>query len=130
MKDSEKNEIAVEKIVVIVLNIINPFFLIIVMILIKDRIHSLVGEDVTLGIGYIFSGFSLLLPFFLRKIYIGMKNKKQAEMVIYILYNIPMIFGFIYFLLGGTLRYSIGFGVVTVGYFLFAGKFIFGEENE
>lgn len=127
MNNAEKNKFKIEKIVGFLLNIVNPIFIILVMLLIKDKIHSLVEQQVIEGVGYIFSGFTLLLPFFAKRIFEKISNKKQGEMVVYVLYNIPLIFGFIYFLLGGALRYSIGFAIVTAGYFLFAGKFVFGD---
>ncbi len=127
MNNTEKNKFKIEKIVGFLLNIVNPIFIILVMLLIKDKIHSLVEQQVIEGVGYIFSGFTLLLPFFAKRIFEKISNKKQGEMVVYVLYNIPLIFGFIYFLLGGLLRYSIGFAIVTAGYFLFAGKFVFGD---
>ncbi len=130
MNEAEKNSVSVEKVVGVILDIINPVFLVIVMVTIKDKIRSLVDDGIIEGVGYIFSGFTMLLPFFAKKIYRKIPNKKQAEMVVYVLYNIPLIFGFIYFLLGGYLRYSIGFAVVTVGYFLFAGSFVFGEDAD
>ncbi|BBB32257.1 hypothetical protein TTHT_0685 [Thermotomaculum hydrothermale] len=130
MNEAEKRNIPVEKVVGVVLNLINPVFIIIVMIVIKDKIHSLVGSDVIQGVGYIFSGFTILVPFFARRIYRKILNKKQAEMVVYVLFNMPLIFGFIYFLLGGYLRYSIGFAFVTAGYFLFAGNFVLDEGKD
>ena len=128
MNKAEKNNLPIEKLVGFILNIVNPVFFILVMLLIRERIHSLVEQEVIEGVGYIFSGFTLLLPFFAKKIFEKIANKKQGEMVVYVLYNIPLIFGFIYFLLGGLLRYSIGFAMVTAGYFLFAGKFVFGDK--
>ncbi len=128
MNKAEDNKLPIEKLVGFILDIVNPIFLVIVMVLIKDKIHSLVNKDIIEGVGYIFSGFTLLLPFFARKIFEKVSNKRQGKMVVYVLYNIPLIFGFIYFLLGGLLRYSIGFALVTAGYFLFAGKFVFGDE--
>ncbi len=131
MDKMENNIVSVEKVVGFILNILNPLFMIVVMILINDKIHSLVEKGIVEGVGYIFSGFTMLLPFFAKKIYKSISNKKQAEMVVYVLYNIPLIFGFIYFLLGGYLRYAVGFAIVTMGYYLFAGNFVFGErEND
>ncbi|GEM_PF-1966971 len=130
MKQSSQKDIPVEKMVGFILDILNPIFLIIVMIVIKDKIHSLVDNMVIEGIGYIFSGFTILIPFFSKRIFQKIPNKTQGEMVVYVLYNIPLIFGFIYFLLGGSLRYSLGFAIVTMGYFLLAGRFVFGESDE
>ncbi len=128
MEVKEKN-INIEVVVGFILNVLNSVFLIIVMLLIHKKIHSIVDKRIVEGLGYIFSGFSIILPVFARKIYLKIKNKHQAKMVVYVLYDIPLIFGFIYFLLGGYLRYSIGFAALTVGYFFFAAPFVFGGED-
>ncbi len=125
-REEAVSDFQIEKVIGVILNILTPCFFIVVMILIKDRIYSLVNKEVIKGIGYIFSAFTLILPFLARKIYIKVKGKKQAKMVVYVLNTMPLIFGFIYFLLGGELRYSITFALITTGYYLFAEKFICG----
>ena len=129
MEKREAEILNIEQTVGIILDIINPVLIIIVMLLIKDKIHSLVDYRVIEGIGYIFSGFSILIPFLAKRIFLKIKNVRQAKMVVFVLLEMPYIFGFVYFLLGGSLRYSIGFCVLTMGYFLFGQPFMFGERK-
>ncbi|RLE18747.1 MAG: hypothetical protein DRJ08_01260 [Acidobacteria bacterium] len=82
------------------------------------------------GVGYLFSAVVLLTPLAARKLYLKGGRTLQFRLVVYAAYLLPATLGLVYFLIGGIMRYVIGFMVFTMAYYLLLGKLVFGEKDD
>ena len=98
---------------------------------IRPFIRPIASEAYINGVGYLFSAVVLLTPLAARKLYVKGGATLQFRLVVYAAYLLPATLGLVYFLIGGIMRYVIGFMLFTVVYYLLLDKLVFGEiENE
>jgi hypothetical protein len=113
-----------------IIDIFLPCLYVIMVIFIQPFIKPIASEAYVNGVGYLFSAVVLLTPLAARKLYLKGGSTLQFRLVVYAAYLLPATLGLVYFLIGGIMRYVIGFMLFTVAYYLLLDKLVFGEEKD
>ncbi len=109
-----------------VIDIFLPLLYVIMAFFIKPFIRPIASEAYLNGVGYLFSAVVLLTPLAARKLYLKGGQTIQFRLVVYAAYLLPATLGLVYFLIGGIMRYVIGFMIFTVAYYLLLDRLVFG----
>lgn len=112
-----------------IMDVVLPILYLIMIAAIHRHIRPIAGPGYINGIGYLFSAVSLLTPLAAFKLYQKGGRTIQFRLVVYAAYTLPATLGLVYFLIGGQLRYTIGFMVLTAGYFLLLDHLVFGSSH-
>lgn len=112
-----------------VIDIFLPCLYLIMVVFIRPFIKPIASEAYVQGVGYLFSSVVLLTPLAARKLYVKGGRTLQFRLVVYAAYLLPATLGLVYFLIGGIMRYVIGFMLFTVAYYLLLDKLVFGEDH-
>ncbi|MCK5879740.1 MAG: hypothetical protein KAH24_08165 [Holophagae bacterium] len=102
----------------------------VMVLFIQPFIRPIASESYINGVGYLFSAVILLTPLAARKLYLKGGSTLQFRLVVYAAYMVPATLGLVYFLIGGIMRYVMGFMLFTVAYYLFLDKLVFREEHD
>ncbi len=113
-----------------IIDIALPGLYLIMVALIHPYIEPIASQSYINGIGYLFSIVTLMTPLAAWKLYRKGGRTIQFRLVGYASYQLPATLGLVYFLIGGQIRYVVGFMLITMGYFLFFDKLVFGERDD
>ena len=109
-----------------VLDVVLPAVYLLMVLLIYRHIEPIASPAYINGIGYLFSMVAIATPLAAWKLYQKGGRTIQFRLVGYASYQLPATLGLVYFLIGGQVRYVIGFMLLTAGYFLFLDQLVFG----
>ncbi|NOZ12325.1 MAG: hypothetical protein GXO69_01600 [Acidobacteria bacterium] len=112
-----------------VIDVFLPFLYGLMVYFIHPFIKPIASESYVNGVGYLFSAVVLLTPLAARKLYLKGGCTIQFRLVVYAAYLLPATLGLVYFLIGGIMRYVIGFMIFTVAYYLLLDTLVFGKEG-
>ncbi len=112
-----------------VLDVVLPAVYLLMVLLIHPHIKPIASQAYIDGIGYLFTIVAMVTPLAAWKLYRKGGKTIQFRLVGYASYQLPATLGLVYFLIGGKIRYVIGFMVLTAGYYLFLDQLVFGESE-
>lgn len=113
----------------LILDVLLPAVYLLMVLLIHTHIRPIANPAYIDGIGYLFTSVAIMTPLAAWKLYQKGGRTIQFRLVGYASYQLPATLGLVYFLIGGQIRYVIGFMVLTAGYFLFLDRLVFGDQE-